>query len=142
VNRLLSTGAAAVVRLDESHDLTAAYREAAPGDVHVELEYLNGPPAEAATPAMVTGARMVRIGSALAPAMACTRKLHDVRVRMSSASPTIMTAEGAAGRIHKTLPCRGCRRSHHTGSHSSLGKLDEAWQAQCAGSANRFVLRP
>ncbi len=143
LDRLLSSGADAVVRLDDTHDLTAAYREAARGDVHVVLDYLNGPPAEAALPAMATGARMVQIGSALAPAMAlhaqtARRACLDVLGFAYYHAPldaqqdayTSVCLAAVAGDVTipvVTLP---------------LERFDEAWQAQCAGSASRFVLRP
>jgi NADPH:quinone reductase-like Zn-dependent oxidoreductase len=61
-------GADAVVRLDDP-DFLAALEPAAAGGVDVVIDYLNGPPAEAALQVMAEGGRMVQVGSALAPAL-------------------------------------------------------------------------
>ena len=143
LNELLSTGADAVVRLDESHDLTAAYREAARGDVHVVLDYLNGPPAEAALPAMATGARMVQIGSALAPAMA----LHAQTARRACLDVLGFAYYHAPLDAQQDAYSRLCLAAL-AGDVTvpvvtlPLERFDEAWQAQSAGSASRFVLCP
>ena len=140
---LLSTGADAVVRLDESQDLTAAYREAANGDVHVVLDYLNGPPAEAALPVMATGARMVQIGSALAPAMTlpaqtARRASLDVLGFAYYHAP-LEAQQDAYNRL-----CLAARAGDVKVSVVALplDRFADAWQAQCAGSASRFVLCP
>ncbi len=140
---LLSTGADAIVRLDASHDLTTAYREAARGDIHVVLDYLNGPPAEAALPAMATGGRMVQIGSALAPAMA----LHAQTARRACLDVLGFAYYHAPLEAQQDAYTRLCLAAL-TGDVTvpvialPLERFDEAWQAQRSGSANRYVLIP
>ena len=69
-------------------DLAAAYLEAAQGPIDIALDYLCGPPAEAALEALSTGGRMVHIGTTVAAEM----KLPGQSLRRTSADEI--------GRVH------------------------------------------
>jgi NADPH:quinone reductase-like Zn-dependent oxidoreductase len=69
LQRAKSLGADATVELAAGMDLTAAYREAAGGDVDVVLDYVCGPPAEAALEVMATHGRLVHIGTRAGPTL-------------------------------------------------------------------------
>jgi NADPH2:quinone reductase len=141
--QLEAAGADAIVRLDSGDDLTLAYCEAARGKFDVVLDFLNGPPAEAALGAMATGGRMVQIGSGLAPALA----LHAQTARRSSldvlgfayyhapileqaAAYSELCSAFLSGRFPLDVRAR------------PLEEFAAAWEAQRGGSRTRQVLVP
>ena len=136
----LAQGADTTVRLDQT-DLRQAYREVMGAGVDVVIDYLNGPPAEAALGVMAYGGRMVQVGSSLAPGI----HLHAQTARQASIdvlgfayyhAPLALQAQAyaqlcllaIAGEIaldHEVMP---------------LSDFSEAWLHQKEGATARLVL--
>ena len=103
LSRLLDRGADAIVELDRSGDLPAAFREAACGGVDVTIDTLWGAPALAAMNAAARGARHVQIGQVAAteislPAPALRAVSLDVR-GFSVAHPPLDVRRDASLRL-------------------------------------------
>ena len=144
LERLLGNGADAVVRLgDEEEPLPEAFRREAGGAVDVVIDYLNGPPAEAALSVMANGGRMVQVGSPLGPGMTlhaqtarrgCLDVLgfayYHAPVELQSEAYRELCAAALAGAV--CLPIRTL----------PMSRFSEAWDAQCAGSPVRYVIFP
>ncbi len=136
-------GADAIVSLETADDLSSEMREAANGPVDVVLDYLNGSPAEAALKVMNVGARMIQIGSLLAPGI----QLHAQTARRNS-----LDVLGFAY-YHAPIP-EQARAYELLCEHALAGtiKIDmaalplsafgDAWQRQKAGSKTRLVIVP
>ncbi len=136
-------GADAIVNLGDAADLAAAYASAAGGPIDVALDYLCGPPAEAALEALGKGGRIVHIGTTVEAAMklpgqSLRRTSADIMgfayyhapIAVQQAAYAALCLHAAAGRIHidiETLP---------------LGDIRQAWDRQLAGSRTRLVLTP
>ena len=136
-------GAHAVVALADDQDMVTAFRQALDGSAAVVLDYLNGPPAEAALQVMATGGRMVQIGSMLAagvhlPAQLARRGSLDV---LGFAYYHAPIAEQIAAYLKI---CRGAidGRIDLDSVSLPLADFDEAWRQQKQGSRQRFVLHP
>ena len=141
--RCQALGADAIVNLNETSDLTAAYTEAARGPIDVVLDYLCGPPAEAALEALATGGRMVHIGTTVAtemklPGQSLRRTSADILgfayyhapIEVQQQAYSALCRHAVAGRIaidFETLPLRD---------------VFKAWERQLAGSRRRLVLLP
>jgi NADPH:quinone reductase-like Zn-dependent oxidoreductase len=69
-DRLARSGADVTVELEPETDLSAAFKDAAPGGVDVIIDPLWGPPARAAMGAARRGARHVQIGQIASPTLA------------------------------------------------------------------------
>lgn len=136
-------GADATVNLSDSTDLTSAYASAAGGPIDVVLDYLCGPPAEAALEALAESGRMVHIGSTVAagmtlPGPSLRRTSADILgfayyhapIDVQQAAYSALCSHAVANRITidiETLP---------------ISKVREAWDRQLAGSRKRLVLVP
>ena len=141
--RAQSLGADATVSLTQAEGLAARYREAASGEADVVIDFLNGPPAEAAIAVMAHGGRIAQIGSSAAPAMrldaqTARKGLLDVLGFAYYHAPLALQAEAyaelcrlaVAGEIelaHETVP---------------LADFQRAWDRQKAGGAARQVVMP
>lgn len=141
LDRLHAHGAHAVVAFDAHTDLTAAYREAAEGDVDVVLDYLNGHPAEAALKAMATGGRMVQIGSLLAEGI----RLHAQTARRASLDVLGFAYYHAP--IHEQAEayrqlCEAAIAGHLAMQVTALPfkRFQDAWEEQQTGKTERIVL--
>ena len=64
LRRAQALGADATVNLATSDSSVASYREAAQGGIDVIIDYVSGPPAEAALQAATVGGRLVQVGAA------------------------------------------------------------------------------
>jgi NADPH2:quinone reductase len=140
---LLSSGADAVVRLGDTHDLVRAYREAAGGEVDVVVDYLNGPPAEAALATMSVGGRLVQVGSTLAPgillhAQTARRQSLDVLGFAYYHAPIEEQADA-----YRRL-CEAAMTGKVTVNRMPLplSEFARAWAGQKAADGRRYVLQP
>ena len=68
LGRLLERGADAIIRLGSNEEVAASLSRSVPDGVDVVIDFLNGPPAEAALGVMRRHGRMVQIGSMLGSA--------------------------------------------------------------------------
>ncbi|MSQ50268.1 MAG: zinc-binding alcohol dehydrogenase family protein [Betaproteobacteria bacterium] len=143
LERCRALGADAIVNLNESSDLVAAYANAARGPIDVVLDYLCGPPAEAALEALAKGGRMVHIGTTVATEMKIAGQTlrrtsadilgfayYHAPIEVQQEAYSALCRHAAAGRIvidYETLP---------------LCEVREAWDRQLAGSRRRLVLLP
>lgn len=143
LERLLSSGADAIVRLDESADLTTSFRHVIDGGVDVVLDYLNGPPAEAALEVMATGGRMVQIGSAVAPAItlpALTARVRNLDVLGFAYHHTPIAQQGDAYAALCQAALDGVLDLEI--KSLPLSAFDVAWAARGRGARARYVLHP
>jgi D-arabinose 1-dehydrogenase-like Zn-dependent alcohol dehydrogenase len=120
----------------------SAFREVS-AQIDVVVDYLNGPPAEAALNFMAPGGRMVQVGSGLASgihidAQLARRASLDVLGFAYYHAPIDAQADAymrlcslaAAGAIPLDYEC------------VPLGEFEDAWQRQKSGSTTRVVMRP
>jgi NADPH:quinone reductase-like Zn-dependent oxidoreductase len=143
--RAATLGADATVRLDRTgEELSAAFREAAGGDVDVVVDPLWGEPAVAALAALGRGGRLIQLGqsagaTAEVPSPAVRGKLAEIRGHTSSlASREVrvdayrtMAEHVAAGRLHVEV------------ERMPLSNVAEAWERMRAGAHGRkLVLIP
>ena len=138
--RALARGADAVVQLGRT-DLAEAYREVAGAGVDVVIDYLNGPPAEAALGVMAHGGRMVQVGSGLAPGI----HLHAQTARRASLDVLGFAYYHAPLAVQAQAYVELCRLAvagEITLDHEvmPLPDFSEAWLRQKAGAAARLVL--
>jgi NADPH:quinone reductase-like Zn-dependent oxidoreductase len=143
LERLLSSGADAVVRLEETDDLLRAYRDAAGGEIDVVVDYLNGPPAETALATMSVGGRLVQVGSTLAPgillhAQTARRQSLDVLGFAYYHAPIEEQAEA-----YRRL-CEAAMSGKVTVNRMPLplSEFARAWAGQKAADGRRYVLQP
>ncbi len=124
-------------------DLTAAYREAAGGEVDLVIDYIFGPPAEAALPVLAYHGRLVHIGSLAGPAISLAgttlrRTCCDVLGFAYYHAPI-----DAQGRAYAEL-CRlaGSGEIPLDIETRPLSDIAVAWDAKAAGTRRRQVLIP
>jgi NADPH2:quinone reductase len=136
-------GAHEVVALTADMDMEAAFRHALDGRADVVLDFLNGPPAEAALQVMATGGRMVQSGSMLArgihlPAQLARRESLDVLGFAYYHAPLEEQIN-----VYERL-CLAAMDGRIEVDCASLPLADfsEAWRQQKSGSKRRFVLHP
>lgn len=136
-------GADATVNLGDSSDLASAYSSAAGRPIDVVLDYLCGPPAEAALEALAEGGRMVHIGSTVATGMT----LPGPSLRRTSADILGFAYYHAPIETQQAAYSALC--SHAVANHITidietlpLSHVREAWDRQLAGSRKRLVLVP
>ena len=140
LERALAQGADTIVQLDRT-DLPQAYREVAGAGVDVVVDYLNGPPAEAALGVMAHGGRMVQVGSALAPGI----HLHAQTARRASLDVLgfayYHTPLALQAHAYVEL-CRLATAGEITLDYEliPLSDFSEAWLRQKAGATTRLVL--
>jgi NADPH:quinone reductase-like Zn-dependent oxidoreductase len=144
LERAKSLGADAIVSLAGDGDMTAAFREAAGGDIDVVIDLLNGPPAEAALQAMAMGGRMVQLGSALGTGIRVPAQLarknrlsvlgfayYHAPIDVQAAAYWGLCENAIKGKVfidHEAMP---------------LSAIEEAWKRQKAGgNRQRLVLVP
>lgn len=136
-------GADSTVNLANTADLVSAYASAAGRPIDVALDYLCGPPAEAALEVLAEGGRIVHIGSTVAagmtlPGPSLRRTSADILgfayyhapIEVQQAAYSALCGHAVQNRIAidvETLP---------------LARVREAWDRQLAGSRKRLVLLP
>jgi NADPH:quinone reductase-like Zn-dependent oxidoreductase len=136
-------GADATVNLAATTDLTAAYREAAQGDINVIIDYVWGPPAEAALKAIAVGARMVQVGAA---------KDVEVGLLASVARSKFLSLFGYAT-FHLSREVRAdafwriCELATQGKlvmeiERMPLAQIEQAWEMQQKGARRRIVVIP
>ena len=143
LERCGTLGADAIVNLATASDLGAAYAAAARGPIDVVLDYLCGPPAEAALEALGKGGRMVHIGTTVAahmklPGQSLRRSSADILgfayyhapIEAQQAAYTALCRHAAEGRIGIDFDAM------------PLAEVRQAWDRQIAGSRRRLVLVP
>ena len=141
LQRAKTLGADATVELAAGTDLTAAYREAALGDVNVVLDYVCGLSAEAALDVMATHGRLIHIGTRADPTLTVPgatirRSAIDIMgfgyyhapIELQSQAYVELCRLVASGDIALDIETR------------SLADIGAAWDA--AGSRRRQVLIP
>jgi NADPH2:quinone reductase len=143
LERARELGADASVCLRAAGDLAAAYREAAHGAVDVILDYVWGPPAEAALQAAAVGARFIQIGQSwpedpcLAAAAMRSKSLsilgyanfhapHAVRADAYQRMAELAARDQMAVDVER-IP---------------MQQVAEAWERQRTGARSRLVLVP
>ena len=143
LQRCRELGADAVVNLNQTADLTSAYRDAAGGTIDIVLDYLCGPPVEATLDALGKHGRIVHIGTTVAADMTLAgqslrRTSADIMgfayyhapLKAQQDAYLALCQHAAQGRItidHAELPLSGIR---------------EAWDRQLGGSRARLVMVP
>ena len=140
--RCRALGADAIVNLNESSDLAAAYADAARGPIDVVLDYLCGPPAEAALAVLAEGGRLVHIGTTVANEM----KVPGQLLRRTSADILGFAYYHAPIKVQQEAYSALCR--HALAGRIAidietlrLGDVRKAWDRQLAGSRKRLVLQ-
>jgi NADPH:quinone reductase-like Zn-dependent oxidoreductase len=143
LERALSLGADASVRLDGSEDLPAQLAQAAEGRIDVVVDPLFGEPFVAAVNAASFGARIVQLGAgagaeAVVPSAAIRGKMLVIMGHTNFAAPPEVKreayrrlAEAAAGGEVKVAV-----------DPMALHQVQEAWQRLAAGSHHKIVLVP
>lgn len=142
--RARELGADAIVDLTSAAaDFAAAYREAAGGEVDLVIDYVFGPPAEAALAVLAHYGRLVHIGSLGGPAINVTgltlrRTCCDVLGFASYHAPIDVQT-----RAYAEL-CRLAGRGEIPLDIETrpLSEIAAAWDAKAAGSRRRQVLIP
>jgi NADPH2:quinone reductase len=143
LERALSLGADASVRLDEAADLPAALAEAAEGRIDVVVDPLFGEPFVAAVNAASFGARIVQLGAgagaeALVASASIRGKMLVIMGHTNFAAPPEVKREAyrrladaaAAGEIEVAV------------EPMALHRVQEAWRRLAAGSHHKIVLVP
>jgi len=141
--RAKARGAAAIVDLTAATDLVAACREAAPAGVDVVIDYLSGPPGEAALTVLATHGRLVHIGTMAGPSMTLSgavmrRASIDVMgfayyhapMALQAAAYAQLCRLAATGEIALEIETR------------PLSEIGAAWDAHAARGRRRQVLIP
>ena len=143
LRRVQELGADATVNLATSEDLPAAYRDAAQGDIHVIIDYVWGPPTEAALQAATVGGRLVQVGTTagdeitLKGSLVRSKSLSIFGYASYHASPERRTTAyrhlaELAGQGRLTVPIE----------RMPLRQVEQAWERQRAGTRRRLVLMP
>jgi NADPH2:quinone reductase len=143
LQRATRLGADAVVDLAATADLAAAYREAAGGNVDLVLDYVCGPPAEAAIDVMATHGRLVHIGtragSTITVSGAAARRTsidimgfayYHAPIESQAQAYAELCRLAVAGEIELDIETR------------PLSEIGDAWDAQAASTRRRQVLVP
>jgi NADPH2:quinone reductase len=144
LQRARALGADATVNLATSSDLPTAYREAAQGEIQVIVDYVWGPPAEAALQAASDGGRLVQIGQA-----AAWQEIRLAALLLRSKSLTIF----GYGNYDASLETRAAAYQHICQLAAQgqltvpverlpLSQVTQAWERQHAGTRQRLVLLP
>ncbi len=142
LRRAQDQGANAVVNLD-ADDLPAAFRAAAPGGIDVIVDYVWGPPVEAALRAATVGARLVQVGAAAGeeisvPAAAMRGQSLAILGHANYHAPHAVRAAAYrrmaafAGQGHLTVEVE----------RIPLRQVETAWERQRSGARQRLVLIP
>ncbi len=136
-------GADAQVSLADMAGLPAALRRAAPDGVDLVVDYLNGPPAEAALTVMAEGGRVVQVGSAAGPATTLPAQLAR-RVGLDVLGFAYYHAPLAEQAAAYDALCRHALAGALTIDTEAmpLHAIGEAWARQQAGHEPRLVLVP
>ncbi|HLW01805.1 MAG TPA: zinc-binding dehydrogenase [Ktedonobacterales bacterium] len=144
LRRVQELGADATVNLTMSGDLAAAYREAAQGEIQVIVDYVCGPPAEAAQQAASVGGRLVQIGEAAS--------WQEIRVPALLIRSKALTIYGHgslnADQNKKAVAYQHMAELARQGrlivplERMPLRQVEDAWERQRAGTRQRLVLVP
>jgi NADPH:quinone reductase-like Zn-dependent oxidoreductase len=134
-------GADATVSLAGT-DLVSAFR-AVTQSVDVVIDYLNGPPAEAAMGIMATGGRMVQVGSALASGIRLDAQLAR-RASLDVMGFAYYHAPLSEQAVAYSQLCHLAQSGEIALECASvpLEEFEQVWQRQKAGSTTRWVIRP
>jgi NADPH:quinone reductase-like Zn-dependent oxidoreductase len=145
LQRAKDLGADATVNLATSSDLPTAYREAAQGEIQVIVDYVCGPPAEAALQAASVGGRFVQIGQAA---------WHEIRVPVLLLRSKALSLFGL-GKMSASFETRATAYQHICQlaargqltvpvERLPLSQVEQAWERQRAGTRQRqrLVLIP
>jgi NADPH:quinone reductase-like Zn-dependent oxidoreductase len=143
LERALSLGADASVRLDGTPDLPAALAEAAAGRVDVVVDPLFGEPFVAAVNAASFGARIVQLGAgagadALVPSAAIRGKMLVIMGHTNFAAPPEIKRE-AYRRLAEAADVGDLKVAVDP---IALHQVQEAWQRLASGSHHKIVLVP
>jgi NADPH:quinone reductase-like Zn-dependent oxidoreductase len=144
LRRAAELGADATVALDRGGDaLTAAFRDAAGGDIDVVIDPLWGAPAAAALGALGVGGRLIQIGQsagaeASIPSWVLRGRIAEIRGHTNFLAPDevrrdayrTMAEHAAAGRISVDI------------ERFALRDVARAWERQRAGAHCKLVLVP
>jgi NADPH2:quinone reductase len=144
LERARELGADAVVALAEHADIAAAYRALIGPPVNVIVDYVWGPPLEAALHVAADGARIVQVGRAAANAeirlsadLMRARSLdlrgyatYHVPHAVRAAAYQQLVHHAAEDRLHVDVEC------------VSLSEVEQAWSRQRSGARSRLVLLP
>jgi NADPH2:quinone reductase len=143
LERALSLGADASVRLDEAADLPAALAEAADGRIDVVVDPLFGEPFVAAVNAASFGARIVQLGAgagadAVVSSAAIRGKMLAIMGHTNFAAPPEVKRE-AYRRLAEAADTGDLKVAVDP---LALHQVQEAWQRLAAGSHHKIVLVP
>lgn len=141
MERAKRLGADAVVDL-ACEDLASAFARAAGGGIDVVIDYLNGPPAEAALQAMAKGGRMVQIGqmagaSTNLPAPLGRKNALDVLGFAYYHAPIAEQADAYA----RLCACANAGKIEIDIETLSRSEIETAWRRQKTQRGPRFVFR-
>jgi NADPH2:quinone reductase len=143
LERALSLGADAAVRLEDSQVLPAALAEAAEGRIDVVVDPLFGEPFVAAVNAASFGARIVQLGAgagadAIVPSAAIRGKMLVIMGHTNFAAPPEVKRE-AYRRLAEAAAAGDVKVAVE---ELALDQVQEAWQRLAAGSHHKIVLIP
>jgi NADPH2:quinone reductase len=143
LERALTLGADAAVRLEDSQDLPAALAEAAEGRIDVVVDPLFGEPFVAAVNAASFGARIVQLGAgagadAMVPSAAIRGKMLVIMGHTNFAAPPEVKRE-AYRRLAEAAAAGDVKVAVE---ELALDQVQEAWQRLAAGSHHKIVLVP
>ncbi|EFH82974.1 zinc-binding dehydrogenase [Ktedonobacter racemifer] len=143
LRRVQELGADATVNLTTSDSLVASYREAAQGEIDVIIDYVWGPPTEAALQAATVGGRLVQVG---------TTAGNEITLKGSLIRNQSLTIFGyASGHVsleRRTTVYRHMAELAGQGrlivpvERMPLQQVEQAWERQRAGTRQRLVLMP
>lgn len=143
LQKAIALGADAVIDLNALDGLSERIAEATRGGADIVIDYLNGPPAEAALMTMRQGGRMVQVGSPLSPGI--TVNAQNARQRSSDVlgfayyhAPHETQAEA-----YRQLCKHALSGDVHIAIHRlALTDFQQAWQLQLQRSRSRIVIIP
>ena len=143
LGRLLERGADAIIRLGSDEEVAASLSRSVPDGVDVVIDFLNGPPAQAALGVMRRHGRMVQIGSTLGSATPINAQIarrgsldvlgfayYHAPIEQQAAALSQLCEAALSGLVE--IDYRVVR----------LDSAAEAWAAQKAGAGIRWVVTP
>lgn len=137
------TAADATINLETSDDLEASFRDAAQGDIHVIIDYVWGPPSEAALQAATVGGRLVQVG------VAAGEEINLKAALIRSKSLSIFgyanfhaSLERRTSAYRQLAELAGQGRLIVPVERIPLRQVKQAWERQRSGTRTRLVLMP
>jgi NADPH:quinone reductase-like Zn-dependent oxidoreductase len=142
LRRAQDLGADAIVNLEASDDLPAAYREAAQGEIHVMVDYVWGPPTEAALHAAAVGGRLVQVGQVGEAIRLPAALIRSKSLTISGYATYHASPDQRATTYRHLAELAGQGRLSMPVERIPLRQVEQAWERQRAGTHTRLVIMP